>query len=110
MTLYELVQNYNNIKDLKDNESISKDLFNSALEDIQQELIEKVLNIIEYRKDILKEEKTSKLIELDEYIQYCLILANIDHIEINQYILEVIKPEESLGNQKESIKIKERLK
>lgn len=107
MTLYELVENYNNIVSLEN--TISKDLFNSALKLVQQEIIDKIENIIEYRKSLVEEEKTSKLIELDEYIQYCLILANIDKVVTEQYELEVIKPIESIQHQEKSIRIKEKL-
>ena len=106
MTLYEIIIRFNNIK-LLDSENIPKDLLKVAIQSVIDELIEKITNIIDYRKSLIQEQKTSKLIELDEYIQYCLLIGEIDKIETEIFSLEVIKPTENINFQKEVIILKE---
>lgn len=105
ITLYELVTNYNNLIELHNNKDISETLLKPSLKAIREDIIDKVINILEYRKNLLEEGKTAKLEELDEYVYYCLYLARIEKVEFEDLIIEIPKTtnkiiiKEKIGNE-----------
>ena len=107
MSLFEITERYNNLKKI-DDKNVPEELLKNAIKTLQEELISKVENIIEYRKNLLQEQKTKKLIEIDEYIQYCLLIANIEKIITSEFELKIIKPIESIQHQEKVLIVKER--
>ena len=93
MTLYEIVCNRNNLLELRGYKDIEKDLLKSSIQALEEELIDKVINILAYRKELLQEEKTRKLEELEEYLQYCLYIARIDFLDLDIIKIDVNIPD-----------------
>lgn len=50
--LYEITERYNNLLELLDNEEITQDILNSALNEVQDEFNEKALNIVKFIKNL----------------------------------------------------------
>ena len=50
--LYEITERYNNLLDLLDNEEITQDILNNALNEVQDEFNEKALNIVKFIKNL----------------------------------------------------------
>lgn len=100
MTLKEIIDNYNNLVVLRESKEVPSDLLESSIKLIEDELIEKIVNILEYRKSLIEEGKEQKRTELEEYLQYCLYIGRIDKIYIDNILIEVSK---------ENIKIEERI-
>ena len=97
MSLYNIVMSRNNLIDLINYDGIELDLLKSSIQALEEELLEKVVNIIVYRRELLQEEKTKKVEELEEYIQYCLYLARIEKIEVDNIIIDAPRPPEKIN-------------
>ena len=97
MSLYDIVISRNNLIELIGSDGIELDLLKSSIQALEEELLEKIVNIIAYRRELLQEEKTKKIEELEEYIQYCLYLARIEKIDLDSIVIEAPKPPEKIS-------------
>ena len=96
-TLYELTENYNNILELIDNPEISEEMVKTALDEIAEDINEKVVNIAKLIKSIesdisgVKAERerlankektmTNKVKNLKEYIYAAMQLTGKERIK-----------------------------
>lgn len=96
-TLYELTENYNNILELIDNPEISEEMVKAALDEIAEDINEKVVNIAKLIKSIesdisgVKAERerlankektmTNKVKNLKEYIYSAMQLTGKERIK-----------------------------
>lgn len=96
-TLYELTENYNNILELIDNPEISEEMVKAALDEIAEDINEKVVNIAKLIKSIesdiagVKAERerlankektmTNKVKNLKEYIYAAMQLTGKERIK-----------------------------
>ena len=97
MSLYDIVISRNNLIELIGSDGIELDLLKSSIQALEEELLEKIVNIIAYRRELLQEEKTKKVEELEEYIQYCLYIARIEKIDLDSIVIEAPKPPEKIS-------------
>lgn len=107
MQLYVLSNNYKNILDLLDNEEIEKEVLNKALEEIDEDIQDKVYNITKAIKNIennmkaCKEEEKriaarrkqleNRVESLKEYVKSCMTIANKKKIETDLFNIKIAK-------------------
>lgn len=111
--LYEITERYNNLLDLLDNEEITQDILNSALNEVQDEFNEKALNIVKFIKNLesdvngldteekrLKAKKTAyknKIEGLKKYLESGMIFSGLKKIDLGVFNISIAKNPPSLN-------------
>lgn len=105
--LYEITERYNNLLELLDNEEITEDVLNSALNDVQDEFNEKALNIVKFIKNLesdvngldaeekrLKAKKMAyknKIDGLKKYLENGLIASGFKKLNLGVFNISIAK-------------------
>lgn len=111
--LYEITERYNNLLDLLDNEEITQDILNNALNEVQDEFNEKALNIVKFIKNLesdvngldaeekrLKAKKMAyknKIEGLKKYLESGMIFSGLKKIDLGVFNISIAKNPPSLN-------------
>lgn len=111
--LYEITERYNNLLELLDNEEITQDILNSALNEVQDEFNEKALNIVKFIKNLesdvngldaeekrLKAKKLAyknKIEGLKKYLESGMIFSGLKKIDLGVFNISIAKNPPSLN-------------
>lgn len=111
--LYEITERYNNLLDLLDNEEITQDILNSALNEVQDEFNEKALNIVKFIKNLesdvngldaeekrLKAKKLAyknKIEGLKKYLESGMVFSGLKKLDLGVFNISIAKNPPSLN-------------
>lgn len=111
--LYEITERYNNLLELLDNEEITQDILNSALNEVQDEFNEKALNIVKFIKNLesdvngldaeekrLKAKKMAyknKIDGLKKYLESGMVFSGLKKIDLGVFNISIAKNPPSLN-------------
>lgn len=111
--LYEITERYNNLLELLDNEEITQDILNSALNEVQDEFNEKALNIVKFIKNLesdvngldaeekrLKAKKMAyknKIEGLKKYLESGMIFSGLKKLNLGVFNISIAKNPPSLN-------------